>query len=59
MLYDAHGQVQAHGNRSGIRLTAVVSANHVMIPGDTSWTAPVYVRVATRMENIPIPVAVS
>ena len=59
ILYDAQGQVLAHGNRNGARMNAVVSANHVMIRSDAGWRAPLYVRVATRMENIPIPVAVS
>ncbi len=59
VLYDATGKLLAHGNRSGTRLNAVVSANHVLIPNDARWTAPLYLRVATRMENIPIPVSVT
>lgn len=59
ILHDAQGKIIAHGNRSGTRYNAVVSANHVMMEGSASWTAPLYLRVATRMENIPIPAAVA
>ena len=52
ILYDARGQVLAHGNRNGTRVNAVVSANHVMFPTDGNLTAPLYLRVGTRMENI-------
>ena len=59
VLYDARGQALAHGNRSGARQNAVVSANHVMMASSPAWTAPLYARIGTRMEGIPIPLAVT
>lgn len=58
-LLDAQGRVLAKGNRSGERSNAIVSANYVIMPITPNWTAPLYLRVPTQMNNLPIPIRVS
>ena len=53
-LFDAQGQVLAVANRSGERSKATVSANYVTMRPTASWTAPLYLRVPTRMNDISI-----
>lgn len=53
-LFDAQGRVLAVANRSGERSKATVSANYIIVPLAASWTAPLYLRVPTRMNDIPI-----
>lgn len=53
-VFDAHGRVLATANRGGERSNATVSANYAIVPVKADWTAPLYLRVPTRMNNIPI-----
>jgi hypothetical protein len=53
-LLDAQGRVLAKGNRAGERSNAMVSANYVIMPVRANWTAPLYLRVPTRMNDLPI-----
>lgn len=53
-VFDADGRVLAIANRGGERSNATVSANYAIVPVKADWTAPLYLRVPTRMNNIPI-----
>jgi diguanylate cyclase (GGDEF)-like protein len=58
-VLDAQGNVLAAGSRGGAHNHAMVTANHVIVPVQTGWTAPLYLRLPTRMNDIPIPSRVS
>lgn len=53
-VFDAQGRVLAIAHRGGARSNATVSANYAVVPVKADWTAPLYLRVPTRMNNIPI-----
>ena len=53
-VFSSDGREIAKGNRAGQRNSAMVSANYVIVPTSASWTAPLYLRVPTRMNGLPI-----
>jgi diguanylate cyclase (GGDEF)-like protein len=53
-VFDSEGRVLAIANRGGERSNATVSANYAIVPVKADWSAPLYLRVPTRMNNIPI-----
>lgn len=57
-LFDARGRLLAKANRGGERSNAMVSANYVIVSVNAGWTAPLYVRIPTRMNDLPIPTRV-
>ena len=57
--YNAQGQLLANGSRTGEAGNALVSTNHIIMQPGPGWTAPLFVRVSTRMNKLALPTRVS
>lgn len=54
-LYDSQGRELARANRIGDLQNALTSVNHVIMQPSSSWTTPLYLRVDTQMNGLPVP----